>query len=251
MSFTSRKEKILQLLSKKGEVTIPDILGHLEISAVTARRDLDKLALEGLLSRTHGGARLKEQSPLSSFVEKNSRYQDRKAYIARIASKFINPGDTIMLDCGSTVYHLIPQLREIGQLRVVTNSVPVMLALMDSEVEVHMVGGLLDKERQAMHGRMAEEHISSFSVDKAFLGADGVSLDFGLSARSEVERGNTLAMMKASRQNFLLLDSAKFEKNALLQISGWQEVDKLITDNKLDDEMLNRYREADIEVINR
>lgn len=111
-----------------------------------------------------------------------------------------------------------------------------------------MIGGLLEKERQAIHGRMAEEHISSFSVDKAFLGADGVSLDFGLSAKSEVERGNTPSMMKASLQNFFILDSAKFEKNALLQISGSQEVDKLITDNKLDDELLDRHREADIDI---
>ena len=251
MSYTSRKEKILHLLSRQAEINIPELVEQLDISAVTARRDLDKLALEGLLTRTHGGARMKEESPLSSFVEKNSRYQERKAYIARLTAKFIAEGDTLMLDCGSTVYHLIPHLREISQLKVITNSVPVMLALMDSPVEVHLVGGLLDKQRQAMHGQMAEEQVGGYRADKAFLGADGVSLDFGLSARSELERGNTLAMMKVSRQNFFLLDSAKFEKDAMIKISDWENVNHLITDRKLPEELAERYQEAGIRLINR
>ena len=250
MSFASRKEKILQLLARQGEVTIPDLLEHLEISSVTARRDLDKLALEGALVRTHGGARVKEQSPLSSFVEKNSRYQERKAYIARLAASFIEAGDRLMLDCGSTVYHLVPYLKKIGRVQVITNSVPVLLALADSQVEVQMTGGRLDKQRQAIHGSMAEEIISRYRVDKAFLGADGVSLDFGPSAASEVERGNTVAMMKAARQCFFLLDSAKFEKDALLQICGWPQVDYLLTDNKLTNELLKKYQKSGIRAIN-
>lgn len=251
MSYPSRKEKILQLLARQSEISIPDLLAQLDISAVTARRDLDKLALEGLLTRTHGGARLKEESHLSGFIEKNSRYQERKAYIARLAAKFIDEQDTIMLDCGSTVYHLIPHIREIRQLRVITNSIPVLLALIDSPVELHMIGGQVDKQRQAIHGSMAEQHLSQFKVDKAFLGADGASIAFGLSARSETERGNTLSMMKAARQNFFLLDSAKMEKDALLQITDWPQVDQLITDNKLSDELLENYWEAGIKVVNR
>ena len=251
MSYSSRKEKILKLLSLQGEISIPDVLEQLEVSAVTARRDLDKLALEGLLTRTHGGAVVREKSPLSSFVEKNSRYQDSKAYIARLAASFIEEGDSLMLDCGSTVYHLIPLIRDIRQLNIITNSVPVMLALMDSPVEVHLIGGLIDKQRQAVHGQMAEENISRFRVDKAFLGADGVSLSFGLSARSEVERGNTLAMMQAARQNFFLLDSAKFEKDAMINIADWQKVDYLITDSKLSDELEENYQESGIRLIRR
>jgi DeoR family fructose operon transcriptional repressor len=251
MSYSSRKEKILQLLSRKGEISIPDVLQQLDVSAVTARRDLDKLAMEGLLTRTHGGAIVREQSPLSSFVEKNSLYQERKAYIARLAAAFIKEGDSLMLDCGSTVYHLIPLIRDIMQLKVVTNSVPVMLALMDSPVEVHLVGGLVDKQRQAVHGQVAEAHILNFRVDKAFLGADGVSLGFGLSAKTEVERGNTLAMMQAARHNFFLLDSAKFEKDALIKITDWPQAHHLITDNKLPNELVNSYREAGIRLINR
>ena len=90
------------------------------------------------------------------------------------------------MDCGSTVFRLCPFIRH-KRIAVVTNSLPVVAELMGSDVAVNLVGGEVDKERQAVHGLMAEEHIARYRANRAFIGVDGISLAKG---RSQHRRGN-------------------------------------------------------------
>ncbi len=231
MSFQNRKRKILKIVEALGEVSVSELVSQINASEATVRRDLVLLAEEGLICRTHGGAmslRLMEQ-PIS-FAQKSAKNLDKKAYLCSLAAKEIQDGDIIFMDCGSTVFALCQYLKN-KRIKVITNSLPVVYELTGTEVSINVIGGELDPLRQAMHGKMAVEHIRRYHADKAFLGVDGVSVEHGLTANSERESEITLAMMLGTKNVYLLCDSTKIGKDAYLQFADLQQVDVLVTEN--------------------
>jgi len=249
MSFELRKAKILQTLEERGSTDVRELAQALEASEMTIRRDLNLLAGQGLLHRTHGGAlSLKLANAPVSFAGKAARQSPEKEYIARLAAREIVDGDVLFMDCGSTVFALCPLIRH-KHITVITNSLPVIGELMNSHVRLNLIGGEVDQERQAVHGFTAESHISRYRADKAFIGVDGLSLAGGLSANGELEAGHTLALMRQAAQTYLLCDSSKIEQNRYLSFAPLQAVQVLITDQRADPAVLQSYREAGLRIL--
>lgn len=229
MNFQKRKQFILQWLERNGEADIKALSAALQVSEITARRDLNLLAEDGLLMRTHGGAlRLPDRPPSYPFANKAAVNIKAKEAIARRAAAEVREGDTLFLDCGSTVFHLCRFIKD-RKVRIVTNSLPVVEALRDSLADINIVGGELDKERQAVHGTMAEYHIRQYHAEKAFLGVDGISVN-GLYAHSEKEAALTLAFASNSASNFLLCDGSKINRESYLRFAGLDLIGTVITD---------------------
>ncbi|MCE7042212.1 DeoR/GlpR family DNA-binding transcription regulator [Dyadobacter sp. CY312] len=234
MNFQKRKNIILATLKQDGEVNVKELAEEIGISEITIRRDLVVLANDGLLYRTHGGAmRLDLVNTPIDFKNKTASNVEQKDHICRIAAQEIVDGDIIFMDCGSTVFRLCQFIRH-KKIRVVTNSLPVLYELMDSSVAVNLVGGEVDKERQAVHGRIAEEHIARYKVTKAFIGIDGISAENGLSAHSEQEAGITLAAASHADVTYLLCDSSKVGKDKYLQFAPLSLVNVMITNQQTD-----------------
>jgi DeoR family fructose operon transcriptional repressor len=229
MNFQKRKNIILNLVDDRGEVSVKELAGQLSASEITIRRDLLALASDGLIYRTHGGAMKVEltKTPFD-FKNKAASNAEQKDHICRIAADEINDGDVIFMDCGSTVFRLCQFIRN-KEIRVITNSLPVLYELMDSRIKINLVGGEVDKQRQAVHGKIAEEHISRYRVNKAFLGVDGISSENGLSAHSESEAGITLAAASHADITYLLCDISKIGKDKYLQFAPVSLVDVLVT----------------------
>lgn len=250
MTYPERKKIILDLLRQKGKVSVQELISICNISKVTARRDLDALFKEALIERVHGGALAKEQETFTAFRDKNLQHSPQKEQIGQLASQYIEDGDTIFLDCGSTVFQVCAFLKHKKNLRVITNSIPIMLALMENpEIHLNLIGGELDQERRAIHGSTALEHIRKYKADKAFIGIDGISLHRGLSSQSEKEQSISLHMAHAADKVYLLCDSSKFEKDAYLKMGDWHLVDTVITDDQLDLYLLQQYLNAGIQVV--
>ncbi len=166
-----------------------------------------------------------------------------------MAAREIQEGDVIFMDCGSTVFRLCPFIKD-KRISVVTNSLPVLAELMASEVTVNLVGGEVDKVRQAVHGLMAEEHIARYRADRAFIGVDGISLANGLSASSEKEASTAVAMAKQARTTYLLCDSSKLETDKYFRFAPLHLFNVLITDNEVSLEMAEAYRQAGVTLMN-
>ena len=250
MNFQRRKQQILQTLDERGAIDVPELAELLNTSAMTVRRDLGQLAASGLLHRTRGGAmKIGADTDTVRFANKAAINADQKEYIGELAAREIQDGDVIFMDCGSTVFRLCPFIRG-KRITVVTNSLPVVAELMTSEVTINLVGGEVDKDRLAMHGLMADEHIARYQADYAFIGVDGISLDNGLSAHSEREAGVTIAMARQANTVYLLCDSSKLETGKYLYFAPLTLIDVLITDNKADPNLLDKYRQAGIAVVN-
>lgn len=251
MNFQNRKRLILDLLHTKQSVDVRELAEHLQTSEMTVRRDLGLLAEQGLLFRTRGGAmRVDVANQPFRFENKAASRFEQKAYIAQIAAQQIEEGDTIFLDCGSTVFQLCPFIRH-KRIQVITNSLPIVGELLDSAVTVNLVGGEVDNERRAVHGLMAEQHLRQYRAQRAFIGVDGLSGEHGLSANSEKEASTALLMAGQADQTYLLCDSSKFETVRYLHIAPLTLAHVLITDADADPATIAIYKRIGIKVINR
>ncbi|QEM10204.1 DeoR/GlpR family DNA-binding transcription regulator [Mucilaginibacter rubeus] len=233
MNFPKRKQKIIEQLNQTGEVDIKQLATELDISEITIRRDLNQLAADGLLYRTHGGAT--KVNPLErphSFVNKSAQNAGVKDAICRLAAAQINDGDIIFMDCGSTVFRLCQFIKN-KKIKVITNSLPVIYELQDCAVSVNIIGGELDKERQAVHGTTAIEHINKYRATKAFLGIDGIS-EAGLFANSEHEASITSAFAANSAYTYILCDATKIGKETYLNFAGLNLISAIITNGDED-----------------
>jgi len=230
MNFQKRKQIILDKLNVDGEVDVKLMAAELDISEITIRRDLNQLASDGLLYRTHGGAM--KVNPLEiphEFVNKAAKNVEAKDKICRAAAEQINHGDIIFMDCGSTVFRLC-QFIKSKKIKVITNSIPVVYELQNSMVSLNIIGGEFNAERQAIHGTMANEHIARYKATKAFLGVDGISRN-GLFANSELEADITQAFAAHSAKTYLLCDDSKIGKESYLKFGELMIINTLITDS--------------------
>jgi DeoR family fructose operon transcriptional repressor len=233
MNFQKRKQKILAELDKQGEVDIKKLATDMAISEITARRDLNQLAADGLLYRTHGGAvKVDPSEKPHTFANKTAQNAAVKDAICRVAAAQIQDGDIIFMDCGSTVFRLCQFIKN-KKIKVITNSLPVIYELQDSAVSLNIIGGELDTERQAVHGTTANEHIERYRATKAFLGVDGISVN-GLFANSEKEAGITTAFATNSGYTYMLCDAAKIGKETYLNFAGLSLINAVITNASAD-----------------
>lgn len=250
MNFQQRKQLIVRTVEERGSAEVSELAELLQSSEMTVRRDLIQLAASGLVYRTRGGAmKVSLATDKHLFANKTAVNAERKDYICQLAAQEIQEGDVIFMDCGSTVFRLCPFIRH-KQITVITNSLPVVAELMTSEVAVNLVGGEVDKERQAVHGLIAEEHMARYRANRAFMGVDGISLAHGLSANSEQEASITTAMARQTEKVYLLCDSSKLETNKYLYFAPLSLFDVLITDKEANPEIVAAYRQTGITLIN-
>ena len=249
MNFQLRKQYLLATLAQHGSLEVAPVAQHLQTTPLTIRRDLAQLSADGLVVRTHGGAVLPGvvKNPVA-FARKSTAHAAEKVAICQLAATQISAGDTIFIDCGSTTFPLCPLIRHL-QLRVVTNSLPVLSELVGSAVQVVLAGGEVDAKRQATHGTVTVEQLKRYRVDKAFLGVDGLSLQRGLSANSEAEAAISLAVAGAASHVYLLCDASKLEQDKYFQFAPLSLIDTLVTDSRVPAELCAQYREVGVTVL--
>jgi DeoR family fructose operon transcriptional repressor len=136
------------------------------------------------------------------------------------------------------------------RIRVITNSLPVISELMYSPtIKLTIIGGDIDADRQASYGAVTERVIKEFAADKAFVGADGISLSRGLSSFDEKEAMVTKTMMEQSREVYLLCDSSKIERDSYFRLAPITAVDYLITDAFNDTALAKSYQDTGLKII--
>ena len=196
LSRELRHRFITGYLDKNESIGIHEISEKCGVSEITVRRDLTELESRGLILRTHGGAIKPGRSrSLFDFDEKSSRNRDEKIEIAKKAAGYIRENETIYMDCGTSVFFLSRFLKEFSNIRIITNSLPVVSELIGhSNIMIYLIGGELDNSRKALYGPMTENLLERYKADKAFIGAGGVSLSKGLSSKDEKEASITKKM---------------------------------------------------------
>jgi DeoR/GlpR family transcriptional regulator of sugar metabolism len=224
-----RRRRIEQLIRETGSLTVAMLEQQFEISAMTARRDLDALERAGKLRRTHGGA------ILLGFAGHEDSFQKRldenvpgKQRLARAAVELLEPGETVFLDSSTTAYYAARQiLAESLRVTVLTNSVPVMELFMQNDVaNVDLVGmgGALRKLTLSFVGPHTVRTISGHLADKLFVSVKGIAPVGYLTDPDPLEVEVKRTMMEHSEVSILLVDGSKFEQRGSNVIAHISEV---------------------------
>ncbi|NBF06209.1 DeoR family transcriptional regulator [Pseudomonas sp. Fl5BN2] len=211
MKPVDRHRLILDLV-RTHDTSVEELSSALNVSEATVRRDLTLLGKQRLLVRTHGGATalIGVHEPEASLEERKASRGDEKAAIARAAIAHIQDGDTVFLDGGTTCSALAALLYSHGNIQVVTNNLLAVMTLATAPgVRLTLIGGDLRESSMSTLGPLAELAISRLSVDRAFLGADGVVAEFGLCEASAQQAYLKECIIKRAAQVFVLADSEK------------------------------------------
>ncbi|PTM57566.1 DeoR family transcriptional regulator [Desmospora activa DSM 45169] len=252
MFAEERKQQILHYLAQQDRASVGELSEAFDVSEVTIRRDLKELEQEGLLRRTHGGAlsNRTETAFEPSMIEKESAYAEEKERIAQQAYALIQPGETLLLDSGTTVHALARLLLSSEGVKVVTNSNPVLQTLSQVEsIELISTGGMVRSSMQSMVGPFAEQVLQSLHVDRLFLGMNGIHLERGLTTPHLLEARIKQQMIQAAREVVLLCDSSKLGQTAFTHVAPLQAVHRLITDKGASPDIVREMEEQGVEVI--
>lgn len=250
MFFEERQIKILELLKDKSSIKVSELSTIFKVSESTIRRDLQEMEEKGLVARTHGGAVSKEKTIFEpSFQEKEDKRHIEKLSIGKIAAAMIEDGDTIILDSGTTTLQLARCIKA-KDITVITNSIDIASELsLRSNIEIILTGGALRISTRAMVGPITEDVLKNFKVDKAFIGANGISIEKGITTPNIMEAHIKKEMMKAASKVILAVDSSKFNQVSFAVISPVTAVDLIITSSDLNENIINEYKELGVEII--
>lgn len=235
MTKEERHSEIMDNLLKQGSIQVTELADNLQVSSVTIRKDLTNLEKEGKLYRSHGRAILINPFTNNRTVtEKEKLNMDEKRLIGIEAAKLITPNDSIVLASGTTIHALARSIHPESRLTVVTASLQVAEALAPLDnVELIQLGGIVRHTSLSVVGKYAEMILSGFSFSKLYLGVDGIDLEFGISTTDMREAEINRTMMHTAQKTIVLADSTKFGRRGFAKISNIEDVDMIITDNRL------------------
>ncbi|SFU48564.1 DeoR/GlpR family DNA-binding transcription regulator [Alicyclobacillus macrosporangiidus] len=230
MFADERKARILESLNAQGRATVADLARRLGVSASTIRRDLQDLETLGLLRRAHGGAVAAHVAAFEPSVqEKNVQHPAEKFAIGQAAARLVNPGDTVLMDAGTTTLQVARHLS--APVTVITNSVDVAREMSDRPgVHLMLVGGELRPATGALVGPWAEAALARVHVDILFLGANGIDPARGITTPHPLEAAVKAAMVRSARRIILVADHSKSGQVSLMQVCTLGEVDTWVTD---------------------
>jgi DeoR/GlpR family transcriptional regulator of sugar metabolism len=245
-----RHDNLRELIRGSGVIRIEEICRRLGISPATARRDLDELEAAGAIRRVHGGA-VSVESRLEEpmFDDKASIATKEKHSIAKAALQFVENGDTIFLDGGSTVLEFARLLRDRSNITVVTNSLRAAHELAGRGPRLILIGGELRRLSQTMVGSLTRFALQELHVDKAFMGTIGLTLKEGLTTTDPSEAFTKELVTSRARQVILLADSGKAGKVSFARAGRLENVHVFITDKQLDKNFAKELTKIGIKLV--
>ena len=249
----SRQDQMEQYILEHHSVALEDLCERFGISVSTARRDLDELVGRGRVEKVYGGVRAVELptggAPLLSYEERDIVNRAEKQYICKKAAAFVEDGDIIYIDTGTSSIGMIDYLGDIS-CTILTNSLAVASrAVVHENINIIMMPGRLNRKTKSFIDPEIGRYLRSLNIDKAFMATTGFSLKTGLTNASESEFIIKKAVVGASNQIWLLADHDKFERRALYTYCNFRDLDGLITDRRPDDEYVEYCESHGIRLI--
>jgi DeoR/GlpR family transcriptional regulator of sugar metabolism len=249
MLTAERHAAIVELLRQRGRLLANDLSAELGVSADTIRRDLRELDELGLLRRVHGGA-LPQTGDAAPFSARARRAPEAKASIARRAAELIADGQVVILDGGTTTVEVARALRPDLRATVVTTSPPVAVALSEhSGVDVAVIGGTFRREALVTVGAETVDALRMIRADLVMLGVCGLHPELGVTVTDLEEAHVKRAMIDGAATVVALADHDKLGTAMPIFVAPIDVITTLVTDGDVNDQLLEPYRAAGIEVL--
>ena len=252
MGLNKRRTEILLLIQEDGHAKVQQLSKIFNVSEVTIRQDLEELEKLGYVQREHGGAFLKD---VGSFAKSgmlfNPAHIEEKKLLAKVAAQFVNDGESIILDSGSTTTELARCLLSRNNLVVLTNALNIAYILGENPgISLFLSGGEFKAPTLSMTGELAAGMFKGFHAEKLFLATAGITLDnLMLTYPSFSDLAVKKAMIKSSAKVYLLADSSKIGNPSLANLGSISMINTLITDSKIAPEVVSKIEALGVEVI--
>lgn len=254
MTRAERLSALLEQLVSDGHLDVESSATQFEVSAATIRRDLDHLADQQLLSRTHGGALPNTTSYDLPLRYKSASRTDAKSQIAHYAASMLWPGCTVSMNGGTTtveVARAIPGCQALHNgITVVTNALNIAAELtVRPFIKIVVCGGVARPQSYELVGSIAAETLRQLSPDICFLGATGLDADAGVSTNDEAESAINRVMVEQAKRTIVVVDSSKLGRVGFSRICRVSDVATILTDREADPGQLATLRACGVEVL--
>lgn len=247
---SDRMVRIIALVTERGNITLADLCSDLSMSAATVRRDLADLEDQGLLARTHGGARAFSSGQEVPVRLRDSQFRRAKQLIARRAATLLPDGPyAIAIGGGTTAAEVAKALMFRNDLTIVTNSLTTATEIASRpNLKVIMTGGVVRSHSFELVGALAENAFNAINVGTAILGMDGVGALGGATTHDETEARTNTAMVRHAQRVVVVADGSKIGRITLAKVADLTDVHDLVTDSTADSDELARIRARGVRV---
>jgi DeoR family transcriptional regulator, ulaG and ulaABCDEF operon transcriptional repressor len=261
MHANERESLILKLLDERGFVSFRDLEKRISGSPATIRRDLERLAQENRLTRVRGGIKANGATPaqpnaLASalhlagvpFHENIARHAHEKQAIGKAAAALCTPGEGVMIDGGSTTLQMCPHLAGLN-LQVLTNSLHIVSALINqSGTRILVPSGAVFPEQNIILSVFGDDGMPRFHAPKLFMGAASIG-PAGLMQADIVLVAGERRLIERADEIIVLVDATKFDGPSGNVVCGLEEIDTIITDDRVSDTTATMLERADVKLV--
>jgi DeoR family transcriptional regulator of aga operon len=246
----SRLRSIVDLIDDNGAVGVEELAGLLGVSPATIRRDLARLADQGAITRSHGGAIRADAGLEVPISYRRGTAVAQKRRIAAAAAALINEGAIVGITGGTTTMEVARALATVRKLTVVTNALNVGMELARHQnIRLVLTGGVCRTASFELSGPIAENTLASYNLDVAFVGVNGIDVEAGCTTHDDAEARANAALVRRARQTVVVADSTKIGLVTFANICPLELVDQLITDNGADPQAVSRLEAAGLQVV--
>ncbi|WP_426516146.1 DeoR/GlpR family DNA-binding transcription regulator [Diaminobutyricibacter sp. McL0618] len=250
-----RRQRMLELIGRDGFARVADLGEAFRVSEVTIRSDLDLLDEQRAIRRVHGGAVLRGagEPREPSFEESVGTSAAEKQSIAQAAAAFVRPGNSVILDVGSTTAAIASALvarEDLDDVTVITNGLTIALELEKAipRFQVIVTGGTLRPLQHSLVEPLATAVLRELHADLAFIGCNGVHPVNGITNINLPEADLKRVMVEAAERSIVVADGSKIGRTHLGRVAAIDEVDDLITGGSADVGVLAALRESGLAV---
>jgi DeoR family fructose operon transcriptional repressor len=246
-----RREKIQEFLSVHQIARTTDLMGLLETSEATVRRDLEWLEQKGILERTHGGAILSQRVIFEQeYQQRAQHFPEEKKRIGELAASLIEEGDIVFINSGTTATQVLQHIKPNSRITVFTNNVNAALELGDPGFHYNLIGGEFQSRSNSLAGRFALDNLNLVFANKVILGVDGISQKHGCTVPTNAEAEVVRKMIDRTKgQVIVVADHSKWGAVSNFPVAGIGEVDKLVTDEGFSKEAIQDLAEHSVETL--
>ncbi|MHB9133308.1 MAG: DeoR/GlpR family DNA-binding transcription regulator [Armatimonadota bacterium] len=231
--MNTRQQDIVNLLQQSRQVNVRELAQQFAVSEMTIRRDLTQLQEHGVVVRTHGGGIAVGKIEFLQSAYPHYVITPAKRGIGALAAGLVQPGQTIMVDTGTTALEVARHLPHHSGITVATNSLCVAQELYGTPINVLLLGGFLRKEFPSLYGPVTEGMLKNLHVDILFIGCDGADSTAGFYSTDINVASLEKAMIGITSRIVVVTESTKFGKRAFSRYATPQEIHTVVTDSCL------------------
>ena len=230
-----RLRRMEQYILEKENVSMEELCTEFDVSMNTVRLDVATLVKKGSIRKVYGGVCSNSQNGLVPFEERKMKNSDMKKSLCKAAATLIEDGDIIYVDSGTTTMYLIDYLDKHKNVTVLTNNLNVIMRAVPYEnIQVICLPGILERKTNSFVSAETGKILARYNIQKAVFAATGVTANGDVTNSSSLEYEIKREAMRNSQKKYLLLDSSKYGKSALLTFAHIKEMDRVIVDEEMD-----------------